>query len=628
MTGNTPSFSLKTQFYLLLQKGQTMPPIPANRSVTYSDTPVIKADDNIELSFKNEVIAGAGDIILSNGSDTRIIAITDTSQITFSRSKFGHYSVIIDPTQDLVPNTHYSIQMASGVIMDSTGYVNAAIADPETLSFNTTDSAPLLAYSNIDSSSSDSGLLAELAADDSIRLHFDENVVPGNGNIILSNGLDTRVIDVHDASQVIFDSEIGRSVIINPAADLIPNMSYHVQIASGAITDTAGNAYSGINDPDTPSFAITSADPELLWSSLWNEESTLKVDGDILLYFGEAVTAGSGAIIISNGSDTRTIDITDASQVTFKNFLSSVDVVIKPSVNLIPGTSYSIQMAAGVITDDTGHVFRGIEPETMNFTTIASSPRLYAINSVDQYGLQGEVTVKADDAIMLQFDEKVLPGNGEIVISNGTDTRIIDIHDSSQVTFDDYGEVFIKPSCHWILDTPYTVRIAAGVVTDSDGNAFAGTADQSGFSFTPVESNPLLGWTNFMVSDQPLLSAINLSHEKLTLRSDSGIQLHFDEQVMAGNGKIIIGSDSDIRIINIHDTSQVIFDEHGDVSINPVENLLPHTLYHIEIANGVITDTAGNPYEGFHDATDLEFTTTDPYFITMTGVDYPDIMVP
>jgi hypothetical protein len=178
MIGNKPSFSPQTQLNLIVQKGQTMPPIPANRTVTYSGAkhaPVIKIDDNIELSFRNEVIAGSGDIILSNGTDTRRISITDTSQITFSSSKFGNF-VSINPTQDLIPNTHYSIQMANGVVMDRAGHVNAAITDPETLSFNTANSVPSLAYSNIDSSSSDSGLPAELAADDNIWLNFKQRL--------------------------------------------------------------------------------------------------------------------------------------------------------------------------------------------------------------------------------------------------------------------------------------------------------------------------------------------------------------------------------------------------------------------------------------------------------------------
>jgi hypothetical protein len=180
-------------------------------TVTYSDpkhAPAIKADDSIELSFRNEVMAGTGDIILSNGSDTRRIAINDASQITFSNSKFGN-SLIINPTQDLIPNTHYSIRMDSGVIQDLAGNVNTSIDDPDTLSFNTTDSTPLLLYSNIgniDRSPFDSDLPApaELTADDDIWLDFDERMIPGSGNIILSNGSDTRTIDITDTSQVTF----------------------------------------------------------------------------------------------------------------------------------------------------------------------------------------------------------------------------------------------------------------------------------------------------------------------------------------------------------------------------------------------------------------------------------------
>jgi hypothetical protein len=207
----------------------------SKKSVTYSDpkhAPAIKADDSIELSFRNEVMAGTGDIILSNGSDTRRIAINDASQITFSNSKFGN-SLIINPTQDLIPNTHYSIRMDSGVIQDLAGNVNTSIDDPDTLSFNTTDSTPLLLYSNIgniDRSPFDSDLPApaELTADDDIWLDFDERMIPGSGNIILSNGSDTRTIDITDTSQVTFTNSFLNSVTIKPSADLIPGTSYTV----------------------------------------------------------------------------------------------------------------------------------------------------------------------------------------------------------------------------------------------------------------------------------------------------------------------------------------------------------------------------------------------------------------
>lgn len=78
-------------------------------------------------------------------------------------------------------------------------------------------------------------------------------------------------------------------------------------------------------------------------------------------------------------------------------------------------------MTAGVLTDDAGHAFDGIESNTMNFKAIASNPWLNSINWVNLYAPMEEISLKVDDSIVLQFDEKVLPGNGEIVISNGID---------------------------------------------------------------------------------------------------------------------------------------------------------------------------------------------------------------
>lgn len=64
-----------------------MPPIPAKKSVTYSDpkhAPAIKADDSIELSFRNEVLP-------------------------LSSSKLTGNSVIINPAANLIPNTNHRV---------------------------------------------------------------------------------------------------------------------------------------------------------------------------------------------------------------------------------------------------------------------------------------------------------------------------------------------------------------------------------------------------------------------------------------------------------------------------------------------------------------------------------------
>ena len=77
------------------------------------DATGFQVDGNILLSFNERVIAGSGDIIISNGTDTRAIAVDDGSQVEFHGSR-----VTINPTEDLIPDTTYNIQLASGVITD------------------------------------------------------------------------------------------------------------------------------------------------------------------------------------------------------------------------------------------------------------------------------------------------------------------------------------------------------------------------------------------------------------------------------------------------------------------------------------------------------------------------------
>jgi hypothetical protein len=90
--------------------------------------------NNIVLSFSETVTAGTGNIVITNGAgDTRTIAVGD-AQVSISGS-----TVTINPTADLLANSAYNIQMASGVLRDSAGNAFAGIADASTLNFSTTN---------------------------------------------------------------------------------------------------------------------------------------------------------------------------------------------------------------------------------------------------------------------------------------------------------------------------------------------------------------------------------------------------------------------------------------------------------------------------------------------------------
>lgn len=107
---------------------------------------------------------------------------------------------------------------------------------------------------------------------------------------------------------------------------------------------------------------------------------------NIVLTFSEAMTAGNGNIIISDGatqtymgsngalrtrligaSDTRTVSISDTSQVT----ISGNTVTINLTSNLKGGLTYSVQMGGGVLTDLAGNNYTGLaDTSRLKFSTI------------------------------------------------------------------------------------------------------------------------------------------------------------------------------------------------------------------------------------------------------------------
>ncbi|MBF0401952.1 MAG: FG-GAP repeat protein [Magnetococcales bacterium] len=94
----------------------------------------VAASSNIVLTFSENVVAGTGNIIISNvsngGTDTRTIAAGDATQVTISGN-----NVTINPMADLSPGYMYYVQIDSGAIRDTVGNSYAGITDTTTLDF-------------------------------------------------------------------------------------------------------------------------------------------------------------------------------------------------------------------------------------------------------------------------------------------------------------------------------------------------------------------------------------------------------------------------------------------------------------------------------------------------------------
>jgi methionine-rich copper-binding protein CopC len=162
--------------------------------------------------------------------------------------------------------------------------------------------------------------------------------------------------------------------------------------------------------------------PTLSSSTPSDDATGVALASNITLTFSENVVADVGDITISNGSsDTRTIPVGDA-QVS----ISGATVTINPSTDLLPSTSYYVQIDSGAIDDAAGNPFAGItDTTTLNFDTgsISAPP-----SSLSATVGSGEVTVTfsapADSGSSAISEYQYQLGDGSWVSTSSTSTSI------------------------------------------------------------------------------------------------------------------------------------------------------------------------------------------------------------
>jgi methionine-rich copper-binding protein CopC len=190
----------------------------------------------------------------------------------------------------------------------------------------------------------------------------------GTPRIALNIGGSTVFADYTSGSgsaSLIFDYTVAPGDSDNNGISIPVNA---LEANGGLLADPTGNAADldhGLVGNDA-SFIVDTAAPTLSSSTPDDEDTGFQVGDDIVLSFSEDVQAGTGNIVISDGSDTRTIDITDGSQVS----ISGNDVTIDPATDLNANSTYNVQIASGVITDEAGNAYAGIsDSDTLNFDT-------------------------------------------------------------------------------------------------------------------------------------------------------------------------------------------------------------------------------------------------------------------
>lgn len=207
-------------------------------STPVDNEPAFNGGGSITLNFDENVQANVGNIILTDttdGSDTRIIPITDAGQVTIAGS-----TITINPTGALDLSNDYDLTIAPNVIQDTDGNPFAGITSPN-LNFTTSNDVTPPNFTGSTPADNATGF----AVGSDLVLNFNENIQAIAGNIVITDttdGSDNRTIPIGDPQISI----VGSTITIDPTTDLQIGTAYDVTMAAGVIEDLNGNDFGGI----------------------------------------------------------------------------------------------------------------------------------------------------------------------------------------------------------------------------------------------------------------------------------------------------------------------------------------------------------------------------------------------
>ena len=211
-------------------------------------------------------------------------------------------------------------------------------------------------------------LVGSSASGTTVRLNFSENLKAA----LISNPSAVFTVTQGATSFSINTAAISGNTVTLTLASALAVGDTFVAYNGTVLEDAAGNKAAAI-----PSTKVTSTDtvaPTLSSSTPADDSTTFGASSNLVLTFSEAVTAGSGQIKIVNtadATDTRTIDVKDATQVT----ISGATLTINPTADLKAGGTYAVNIDATAVLDAAGNAYAGIANNTtLNFTAATAAP--------------------------------------------------------------------------------------------------------------------------------------------------------------------------------------------------------------------------------------------------------------
>jgi Ca2+-binding RTX toxin-like protein/methionine-rich copper-binding protein CopC len=136
---------------------------------------------------------------------------------------------------------------------------------------------------------------------------------------------------------------------------------------------TATTALTITSEQLTAAVPTDTVAPTLTLASPADNANAVLAGANLTLTFSEAIKAGSGNLVLTNtanSADTRTVSVSDASQVS----IAGSQLTLNPAADLLSGAHYALTLGSGVVQDLAGNSFAGISLATaLDFTVAAST---------------------------------------------------------------------------------------------------------------------------------------------------------------------------------------------------------------------------------------------------------------
>ena len=534
---------------------------------------------NLAITFNEEVVVGSGDISIFKSSDDSLVEAIDVTsgQVTGTATT----TITINPTANLETGVSYYVQIDTTAIDDLNNNSFAGIADETTWNFTVETTPPTVSsFSPLDNA-------VGVPVSNNLIITFDEAVDVQSGNITIYKSSDDSIIEMIDVTGGLVTGTGTTTITVNPTSNLNDNTGYYVQVDATAFDDTAGNSFIGISDETTWNFSTAeSVAPTVLTFSPADGSINGVIDDNLVITFSEAVEVQSGNITIYLSSDDSEVEVIDVTSGQVTGDVTAI-ITINPSSDLLENTGYYIQIDATAFDDTSGNSFAGIADETTwNFTTTFFPILIDSFSPADN---STNFDINLDD-IYITFAEYVDFGTGYVTVYKAEDDSVVEALD---VTDTDYVEVD-NPDVYLYLtdsleaDTNYYIKIDATAFDDTDGNSFAGIADETTWNFRTYDD----------VS--PLVVSFDPEDDSSGVVPDTNITLVFDEAVTIDDDNILIKKvfdDSIIETIAVDDPN-VTGSGTTTITIDPVNELDYSTDYYIEIGEDAFYDENNNYFAG------------------------------